>query len=180
MRALDMVYPSGADRAAVVDRLHRAHTDTQLNRAEFTDRVVAAAAAQTREELRVLTIDLPPDPDEQIDGSAPGHSDRVIDPLLRRRGWTELSRRGHAGWITFLVTGSTLWVRSTVHTGRPGVFWPVVVVAWTVIFLTPRTPTHSMLEPQPTSTDDDGCAGSRRRGHGAVSHVGIVHQTLDR
>lgn len=53
------VRASDADREAVVERLQQAMVRGRITVAEFDERVAAAHAARTREELRVLTQDLP-------------------------------------------------------------------------------------------------------------------------
>ncbi|WP_309117667.1 DUF1707 domain-containing protein [Saccharothrix sp.] len=65
------------DRAAVAERLAKAHEEGRLTRAEFEERSLAVREARTYAELRELTADLPGDEPVGADGGrrAPGSRD---------------------------------------------------------------------------------------------------------
>lgn len=65
---------SDADRAQVVALLEWHHAAGRLTLAELDERLVAAYAARTREQLDPLTIDLPTDPTPEVPAGDPGLS----------------------------------------------------------------------------------------------------------
>ncbi len=121
---------SDAERAAVQERLRRAHDVGQLDLAEFDDRVRSVWAARTRGELARVTRDLPEPPPEPsrpgvFSATAGGVTMRVLTIV-----WSAVVAVNLVIWgILVLTTGEAvhpwwLWVA-----GPPGAVLAVLYAA---------------------------------------------------
>jgi hypothetical protein len=85
---------SDADREQVAALLQRHHAVGRLTLAELDERVTAAYAARTRDQLDTLTTDLPTDPAIDPDPAMPG-----VDPGLLCLLWWLCPPAGLAHWL---------------------------------------------------------------------------------
>lgn len=85
---------SDADRDQVVALLLRHHAAGRLTLAELDERITAAYAARTRDQLNALTIDLPTDPAIDAIPAVP-----AADPGLLCLLWWLCPPAGLAYWL---------------------------------------------------------------------------------
>lgn len=141
-----MLRASDAERDTVATRLSRAHLDGRLDQAEFTGRVGAALRARTRDDLDVLTGDLPPEPAPPLErpGMSGGSRNSPAPGSVPAAGLERLNPRGpvRVGWGPWVVIGSAVCMVAVEHPGRTGLVWPAVLVCWGLTLCRPRNRTH--------------------------------------
>jgi hypothetical protein len=98
---------SDADRAAVQERLRRAHGIGQLDLGEFDERVKAVWAARTRGELERATADLPALPLE-----------RGRRPVFSETGGGVAMRVLTIVWASLIAVNVVIWALVAVSTGN--------------------------------------------------------------
>jgi hypothetical protein len=104
------------DRQITADLLSRALVQGYFALAEYETRVEAAFAAETADELRRVTADLPV---EQLRRSDPRRA-------AARRNAARASVRFHlAGYLAMVVIVLTVWLAVAFTTGSFAYFWPV-------------------------------------------------------
>jgi hypothetical protein len=94
---------SDVERKLVEQRLHRAHTDGQLNLDELDTRLVAVWQAKTRGDLALLTMDLPVVPNQ-----VPLSAELAPVPLA-----TQSPQRRRSGGRTAMRVLTTIWAAAS-------------------------------------------------------------------
>lgn len=132
--AVPGVRVSDRERDAVVAHLAVALTEGRLDPYEHAERVEAALAARTADELAVLTADLP--------APRPSSEER------KRKELAEWYAEWRA-WLGGLVIMSAIWGVSGLRDGDYGFYWPVTPLAiWAAVLVA------SALRPGGKKDDD--------------------------
>lgn len=114
-----------ADRNAVQQRLHAAHTDGSITLGEFDERVAAVWQAVTRGDLAKLTADLPDAAPVVITPTPPAVAPR---PVRKRRGNTAL-RVLNTIWLAILAVNLLVWGLVCITN------WELVYAWWVWLFV---------------------------------------------
>ena len=127
---------SDVERKVVEQRLQRAHADGQLNLDELDTRLVAVWQAKTRGDLALLTMDLPPVPQQQpVARPLPAP---IAPPVPRGRGGGQTALRVLTTiWASISALNFAIWLIVSIsdfHVEYPWFIW--VVVPWGAVLAT--------------------------------------------
>jgi hypothetical protein len=118
---------SDVERKMVEQRLDRAHADGQLTLDEFDTRVAAVWQAKTRGDLAILTMDLPPVPNQQP-------AQPPVPVRRRRSGGRTAMRVLTTIWASISALNFAIWLIvsiSDLHIQYPWFIW--VAGPWGVV-----------------------------------------------
>jgi hypothetical protein len=130
--AVSSLRAADADREQVADRLRRAHDEGRISLLEFDERLAAAYAARTYDELGSLTADLPPVQTRRVEPSATrsarpggiGYSGR----RRSRGGWRVARRVQFAALVLAGVVNLVIWLAVSIGTASIVYPWWIWVV----------------------------------------------------
>ena len=114
---------SDGERDQVVAQLQRHFADGRLTQAEFEERVGAALAARTRDQLHALTADLPGA------GARPARPAMVLDPWLLCLLLCLCPPAGIAYWLLSRRGIGGGWLSQRQLAGIPNWAWLLIIAA---------------------------------------------------
>jgi hypothetical protein len=114
---------SDGERDQVVSLLQRDFADGRLTQAELEERVAAALAARTRDQLRALTADLP------AADARPARPAIVLDPRLLCLLLFLCPPAGVAYWLLSRRGISVRWLSQRQLAGIPNWAWILIITA---------------------------------------------------
>jgi hypothetical protein len=114
---------SDSERDQVVAQLQRHFTDGRLTQDELEERVGAALAARTRDQLRALTADLP---GAEVQPARPG---MVLEPWLLCLLLVFCLPAGIAYWLLCRRGTGGGWLTRRQLAGIPNWVWVLIIVA---------------------------------------------------